>query len=130
MVVVVVVVRWAGLRSCIKAAFRACERLRDARVRWGVRVREGRAWLGRVCVGCKVNARGTFLTTKLALPHLLKSKFTPHVLTLSPPLNLDPEWLRLTGTGAVRSHTPPPPTTTTTPRRPRHRLLHKTLVCT
>jgi citronellol/citronellal dehydrogenase len=40
-----------------------------------------------------INARGTFLLTSLALPHLLKSA-NPHVLTLSPPLDLDRRWLR------------------------------------
>lgn len=39
-----------------------------------------------------VNARGTFLMTSAALPHLHRSD-NPHVLTLSPPLNLDPYWL-------------------------------------
>ena len=38
-----------------------------------------------------VNTRGTFLVSKLALPHLLKAA-NPHVLNLSPPLNLDPRW--------------------------------------
>lgn len=38
-----------------------------------------------------VNARGTFLTTKTCLPHLRKSA-NPHVLTLSPPLDMKPEW--------------------------------------
>ncbi|HZH02843.1 MAG TPA: NAD(P)-dependent oxidoreductase, partial [Myxococcaceae bacterium] len=38
-----------------------------------------------------VNARGTFVTSQACLPHLLKSP-SPHVLTLSPPLNLDPRW--------------------------------------
>jgi citronellol/citronellal dehydrogenase len=38
-----------------------------------------------------VNARGTYLCSQLALPHLLKSD-NPHILTLSPPLNLDPKW--------------------------------------
>ncbi|MBW8874933.1 MAG: NAD(P)-dependent oxidoreductase [Acidobacteria bacterium] len=41
-----------------------------------------------------VNARGTFLCTQACLPHLKKSP-NPHVLTLSPPLNLDPRWFRL-----------------------------------
>jgi hypothetical protein len=36
--------------------------------------------------------------SQLALPHLLKSKHTPHILVLSPPLNLDPRWVSLTGT--------------------------------
>jgi citronellol/citronellal dehydrogenase len=39
-----------------------------------------------------VNARGTFMLTRAALPHLLRSS-NPHVLTLSPPLNLEPRWL-------------------------------------
>ena len=38
-----------------------------------------------------VNTRGTFLLTKAALPHLRKAA-NPHVLTLSPPLNLNPRW--------------------------------------
>lgn len=38
-----------------------------------------------------VNARGTFMTTKLCLPHLKKGN-NPHVLNLSPPLNMDPKW--------------------------------------
>ena len=40
-----------------------------------------------------INARGTFLLTSLALPYL-KAARNPHVLTLSPPLNLDRRWLR------------------------------------
>lgn len=40
-----------------------------------------------------INARGTFALTSLALPHLAKAS-NPHVLTLSPPLNLDRRWLR------------------------------------
>jgi citronellol/citronellal dehydrogenase len=40
-----------------------------------------------------INARGTFGLTSLALPHLLKSD-NAHVLTLSPPLNMDRKWLR------------------------------------
>ncbi|MDT4937651.1 MAG: citronellol/citronellal dehydrogenase [Pseudonocardiales bacterium] len=40
-----------------------------------------------------INARGTFTLTSLALPHLTRSA-NPHVLTLSPPLNLDRRWLR------------------------------------
>jgi citronellol/citronellal dehydrogenase len=39
-----------------------------------------------------INARGTFLLTSLALPHLAKAA-NPHVLTLSPPLNMDRKWL-------------------------------------
>jgi len=42
-----------------------------------------------------VNLRGTFLCTQACLPHLKRSAQrgrNPHVLTLSPPLNLKPEW--------------------------------------
>lgn len=39
------------------------------------------------------NMRGTFLCSKLCLPHLLKSK-NPHILNLSPPLSYDPKWLK------------------------------------
>jgi citronellol/citronellal dehydrogenase len=39
----------------------------------------------------QVNARGTFLCTQACLPHL-KRAANPHVLTLSPPLNMDPRW--------------------------------------
>lgn len=38
-----------------------------------------------------INVRGTFMTTKYALPYLKKSA-NPHILTLSPPLSLDPKW--------------------------------------
>lgn len=42
-----------------------------------------------------INVRGTFLLSKLALPALRKSAQDgrgAHILTLSPPLNLDPKW--------------------------------------
>ena len=39
-----------------------------------------------------VNVRGTFMLSRACLPHLLHSA-EPHILTLSPPLNLDPRWL-------------------------------------
>lgn len=38
-----------------------------------------------------INARGSFLLSKTAIPHL-RSSGNPHVLTLSPPINLDPKW--------------------------------------
>lgn len=38
-----------------------------------------------------INTRGTFLASKLCLPHLLKSD-NPHVLNLSPPLNMEGRW--------------------------------------
>jgi citronellol/citronellal dehydrogenase len=39
----------------------------------------------------QINARGTYLCSKLALPHLRKSA-NPHILTLSPPLDMNPKW--------------------------------------
>jgi len=38
-----------------------------------------------------INARGSYLVTQAALPHLLKAD-NPHVLNISPPLNMDPKW--------------------------------------
>jgi len=38
-----------------------------------------------------INTRGTFLTSKACLPYLLKSS-NPHVLNLSPPLNMEARW--------------------------------------
>lgn len=38
-----------------------------------------------------VNVRGTFAASQACLPHLLKSK-NPHILTLSPPLNMEAKW--------------------------------------
>ena len=39
-----------------------------------------------------VNVRGTFMLTRAAVP-ILKDAENPHILSLSPPLNLDPKWL-------------------------------------
>ena len=38
-----------------------------------------------------VNVRGTFLCSKLCIPYLKKSD-NPHILNLSPPLNMDSKW--------------------------------------
>lgn len=38
-----------------------------------------------------INVRGTFMMTKACIPHLRKSA-NPHILTLSPPVSLDPKW--------------------------------------
>ncbi|CAI2354683.1 unnamed protein product [Caenorhabditis sp. 36 PRJEB53466] len=38
-----------------------------------------------------INTRGTYLLTKLCLPHLKKGK-NPHVLNISPPLLMEPRW--------------------------------------
>ncbi|MHA2392158.1 MAG: SDR family oxidoreductase [Promethearchaeota archaeon] len=40
-----------------------------------------------------VNIRGTFLTSKLCVPFLKKAD-NPHILNLSPPLNMDPKWFK------------------------------------
>lgn len=39
-----------------------------------------------------VNVRGTFMLSRAALPQLRESS-NPHILSLSPPINLDPKWL-------------------------------------
>jgi citronellol/citronellal dehydrogenase len=39
----------------------------------------------------QINARGTFLCSKSAIPHLKKSD-NPHILNIAPPLNLNPKW--------------------------------------
>ncbi|WP_309644653.1 NAD(P)-dependent oxidoreductase [Phenylobacterium sp.] len=39
----------------------------------------------------QVNARGTYLTSKACIPHL-KNAANPHVLMLSPPLDMSPRW--------------------------------------
>jgi citronellol/citronellal dehydrogenase len=40
-----------------------------------------------------INLRGTFLVSKLCLPHLLRAA-NPHVLNLSPPLSMEPRWFQ------------------------------------
>jgi citronellol/citronellal dehydrogenase len=39
----------------------------------------------------QVNARGTFLVSRACIPHLKKAA-NPHILALSPPLDLSPHW--------------------------------------
>lgn len=39
----------------------------------------------------QVNARGTFMVSKYAIPHLLKAE-NPHILMLSPPLDMAEKW--------------------------------------
>ena len=41
----------------------------------------------------QVNTRGTFLVSKACLPHLLKAD-NPHILNLSPPLNMQAKWFK------------------------------------
>src|SRR6185312_15114142 len=40
-----------------------------------------------------INTRGTFVVSKACIPHL-KQAANPHVLTLSPPLLMDPRWFK------------------------------------
>lgn len=40
-----------------------------------------------------INTRGTFLVSKLCLPHLLKAE-NPHILNLSPPLSMKTHWFQ------------------------------------
>src|SRR5215467_14341258 len=39
-----------------------------------------------------INTRGTFVVSRACIPHLKRSE-NPHVLTLSPPISLEPRWL-------------------------------------
>jgi citronellol/citronellal dehydrogenase len=39
-----------------------------------------------------INVRGTFAVTRACIPHLRGAE-NPHILTLSPPIDLDPRWL-------------------------------------
>lgn len=40
-----------------------------------------------------VNVRGTYACSQACIPYLRKAK-SPHILTLSPPLSMDPKWFR------------------------------------
>jgi citronellol/citronellal dehydrogenase len=39
-----------------------------------------------------INTRGTFVVSQACIPHLKQAE-NPHVLTMSPPISLDPKWL-------------------------------------
>jgi citronellol/citronellal dehydrogenase len=39
-----------------------------------------------------INTRGTFVVSKACIPHLREAE-NPHILTLSPPISLEPRWL-------------------------------------
>jgi citronellol/citronellal dehydrogenase len=39
-----------------------------------------------------INTRGTYVVSKACMPHLRNAE-NPHILTLSPPISLDPRWL-------------------------------------
>jgi citronellol/citronellal dehydrogenase len=47
----------------------------------------------RVDLMLGVNLRGTYLCSRAAVPHLKKAA-NPHILTLSPPLNMNPRWFK------------------------------------
>lgn len=51
----------------------------------------GKTELKRFDLMFAVNTRGSFLTTKACLPHLKRAE-NPHVLMLSPPLDMSPKW--------------------------------------
>ncbi len=40
-----------------------------------------------------INIRGTFLVSQYCIPHLKKGN-NPHILNLSPPINMDPKWFK------------------------------------
>ena len=40
----------------------------------------------------QINVRGAFVVTRACIPHLRKGD-NPHILTLSPPISLEPKWL-------------------------------------
>lgn len=40
-----------------------------------------------------VNSRATFMCSKLCIPHLKKAS-NPHILTMSPPLSMNPKWFK------------------------------------
>jgi len=42
----------------------------------------------------QINTRGTFACSQACLPHLVRAA-NPHILNLSPPLNMDPRWFGL-----------------------------------
>jgi citronellol/citronellal dehydrogenase len=41
----------------------------------------------------QINTRGTFATSQACIPHLLKAE-NPHILNLSPPLNMEERWFQ------------------------------------
>jgi len=41
----------------------------------------------------QINTRGTYLTSKLCIPHLAAGN-NPHILNISPPLNMKPRWFK------------------------------------
>nr|XP_039255495.1 hydroxysteroid dehydrogenase-like protein 2 [Styela clava] len=55
----------------------------------------------------QVNARGTYLCSKLCIPHLLKSREAgrnAHILNMSPPLNMSPKWFASHGAYSIAKY--------------------------
>lgn len=50
-----------------------------------------------------INTRGTYLVSKTCIPHLRQAE-NPHILTLSPPLNLAPRWFRNHGAYTIAKY--------------------------
>lgn len=42
----------------------------------------------------QINGRGTWMVSKYAMPHLIQSGKNPHILNLSPPLEMNEEWFK------------------------------------
>ncbi|EPJ43772.1 MAG: short chain dehydrogenase [Osedax symbiont Rs2] len=51
----------------------------------------------------QVNTRGTYAVSQACLPHLLKAD-NPHILNLSPPLNMDPKWFKKHGAYTIAKY--------------------------
>jgi citronellol/citronellal dehydrogenase len=47
--------------------------------------------MGRYDLMQDINTRGTFFLSRACIPHLLVAK-NPHILSISPPINLNPRW--------------------------------------
>ncbi len=50
-----------------------------------------------------INTRGTFVVSRACLPHLINAD-NPHILTLSPPINLNPDWFKGHGAYTVSKY--------------------------
>ncbi|KAF9930717.1 hypothetical protein BGZ65_005193 [Modicella reniformis] len=42
----------------------------------------------------QINGRGTWMVSKYAIPHLIQSNKNPHILNLSPPLDMKEQWFK------------------------------------
>jgi len=51
----------------------------------------------------QVNTRGTYAVSQACLPHLLKAD-NPHILNLSPPLNMQPKWFKNHGAYSIAKY--------------------------